>query len=118
MTENPIKLFASRSEQYPQPDETDAAQAILRMAISELPILGGPINEVLSLVLAPAVSRRRDQWFKDLADCFERLEKKFEGFKTEHLSDNEEFVSATIQITRSVISTHTQEKREALRNAL
>ncbi|MGD0976162.1 MAG: hypothetical protein ABR866_18925, partial [Candidatus Korobacteraceae bacterium] len=46
------------------------------------------------------------------------IEAKAEGFRVENLAQNEEFVSAAIQITRSVISTHKQEKREALRNAL
>jgi hypothetical protein len=118
MTENPIKLFASRSEQYPQPDEADTAQAALRTTVSAIPVLGGPISEVLAIVLAPAVARRRDQWLKDLADDLEKLEKRVEGFKVDRLSENEEFVSAAIQITRSVISTHKKEKREALRNAL
>jgi len=69
-------------------------------------------------VLTPAVTRRRDEWFKELADALDQLEKKIEGFKVAKLADNEAFVSATIQATRIAIGTHQREKCEYLRNAL
>jgi hypothetical protein len=118
MAEDPIKLFASRAERYPQPTEVDTAQAVARVGIAAIPAIGGSINEFLSLVLAPAVARRRDEWFKELADDFDQMEKKVEGFKVEKLIDNEAFVSATIQATVIAIRTHQHEKREYLRNAL
>lgn len=34
-------------------------------------VVGGSITEVFSLILAPAVARRRDTWFKELADGLE-----------------------------------------------
>lgn len=118
MAEDPIKLFATRAERYPEPTEADTAQALARAGIAAIPVIGGPINQILSLVLSPAVGRRRDEWFKELADGLDQMEKKIVGFKVEKLADNEVFVSATIQATLIAIGTHQREKREYLRNAL
>jgi hypothetical protein len=80
--------------------------------------VGGSITEILSLVLAPAVSRRRDAWLKELADALDELERKVDGFRVENLAHHEAFVSATIQAIRAAIGTHQREKLDALRNAV
>jgi hypothetical protein len=117
MAEDPTKLFATRAERYPEPTEADTAgnrEGRDRRDSSH----GGPINQVLSLVLAPAVGRRRDEWLKELSDALDQMEKNVAGFRVEKLADNEAFVSATIQGTLIAIGTHQREKREYLRNAL
>ncbi|MGI4758201.1 MAG: hypothetical protein ACRYGF_15305 [Janthinobacterium lividum] len=81
-------------------------------------MIGGSLTEVLSLVLAPAVTRRRDTWFKEVAEALEEAERKIDGFSVESLTQDEAFVSAVIEATRSAISTHKDEKRDALRNGL
>ncbi len=118
MAENPIKLFSSRAERYPQPDDADVALGAGRAALAAIPVIGGTLTEVLSLVLAPAVARRRDTWFKELAAALEEAERKIEGFSVESLTQNEEFVSAVIEASRIALSTHQHEKRVLLRNAL
>ena len=118
MTEEPTKLFATRAERYPEPTDADKALGGTRAALAMIPIAGGPINELLSLVVAPAVQNRRDQWFKELADGLEALEAKVEGFTIETLVDNEVFVSAVLQATRIAGSTHDQQKRRYLRDAV
>jgi hypothetical protein len=118
MAENPIKLFATRSERYPELTPGDIALGTGRAALAAIPFVGGSITEVLSLVLAPAVTRRRDTWLKELADGLEEAERKIDGFTVESLTQDEAFVSAVIEATRSAISTHKDEKRDALRNGL
>lgn len=118
MAEDPIKLFATRAERYPEPTDADVALGAGRAALAAIPFVGGSITEVLSLVLAPAVARRRDTWFKELAGVLEDAERKIDGFSVENLTQNEAFVSAVIEATRSAISTHKDEKRDALRNGL
>ena len=118
MAEDPIKLFATRAERYPEPTEADAALGAARAALAAIPIVGGTITEVLSMVLAPAVARRKDQWFKELADGLDELAVKVDGFRIENLQHDEAFVSAVIEASRSAISTHQVAKREALRNAV
>jgi len=118
MAEDPIKLFASRAERYPQPTEADMIQGGAHAALAAIPVIGGTVSEVLSMVLAPSVSRRRDEWFRELADGLDELEAKVVGFKVESLIGNEVFVSGVIQATRAAAGTHQQEKREYLRNIL
>ena len=118
MAEDPIKLFSTRAERYPEPTEADVSLGAGRAALAAIPFVGGSITEVLSLVLAPAVARRRDTWFKEIADGLDQLEEKVEGFKIEDLQHNEAFVSGVIQATRVAVGTHQQEKLKALRNAV
>jgi len=118
MAEEPIKLFATRAERYPQPDDTDIAHGAARVALSAIPVLGGSITELFSQVVAPALVRRRDQWFKELADALDELGSKVDGFNVNSLIDNDSFISATLQATLIAATTHRREKREMLRNAL
>ena len=118
MAEDPIKLFSTRAERYPQPTDADLVHGTARAALAAIPILGGSMTEVMSMVLAPAIERRREAWFKDLADGLDELEKKVNGFKVQDLPNDEAFVSAVIDATRIAISTHQVEKRTMLRNAL
>jgi hypothetical protein len=118
MSAESIKLFATRSEQYPEPRAEDVVHGTIRAGLAAIPLVGGSVTELMSIVLTPAVARRRDEWLKELADALEKLEKKVEGFKFENLAENEAFISATIQATRIAIGTHQKEKREYLRNAL
>lgn len=118
MVEDPIKLFATRAERYPEPTDADVALGAGRAALAAIPFVGGSITEVLSLVLAPAVIRRRDTWFKELADGIDQLEARVQGLTVEFLQHKETFISAAIQATRAAAATHQREKREALRNAV
>jgi hypothetical protein len=118
MAEDPIKLFTTRAEQYPEPTRADIILGAGRAALAAIPFVGGSVTELLALVLAPAVSRRRDTWLKELADALDELERRVGGFKIENLAQHEAFVSATIQAIRAAISTHQREKLEALRNAV
>jgi hypothetical protein len=40
MAEEPIKLFASRADRYPEPDVADNVQGVTRAALAAIPILG------------------------------------------------------------------------------
>jgi hypothetical protein len=108
MAEDPIKLFATKAERLPKSSDADIAHAGARAVVGMLP-LGGPINQVLSLVLGPPVARRRDEWLKELADALEQLEVKFEGFKVGSLQNNEAFVSAALQATQIALRTAASE---------
>jgi hypothetical protein len=110
MAEEPIK-------RYPEPSGKDIALGAARAALSAIPYVGGSATELLGLVLAPPVARRRDEWLKELADALEELQKRVDGFSIESLQNNETFVSVTLQAAQAAMRTHQQEKRDALRNA-
>jgi hypothetical protein len=117
MSEEPIKLFATRAEGYPQPDDGDTARAALEKVIDQFPVAGPVINFVFSHFLPPLLERRRDEFFKDLASAVERLEQKH-LLNVEELVLNELFVTAVVQAARTAINNHQREKLEALRNAV
>jgi hypothetical protein len=112
------KVFATRAERYPEPTAADTTLGTSRAVLAAIPIVGGSITEVLSMVLAPAVARRRDAWLKELADALDAVERKVEGFNIEDLANDDAFISAVIEASRSAVSTHRDEKKTALRNAL
>lgn len=118
MSEEMTKIFTTRAERYPEPTGADTALGASRAVLAAVPVLGGSITEVLSMVLAPAVARRRDEWLKELANGLDAVERQVEGFKIEDLANDDAFVSAVIDASRSAVSTHRDEKRTALRNAL
>lgn len=118
MAEEPIKLFATRAERYPEPAGADLAHGLARAGLAAIPVVGGTITEMESLVLTPALQRRRDDWFKELAEVVDRLQAQIDGLRPEDLAKNEAFVSVLIQATRVAVANHQQEKRQMLRNAL
>jgi hypothetical protein len=116
MTEDPIKLFATRAERYPEPTDADLARQAVEKCIELVP--GGSIfNFAFSHFLPPLLERRRDNFLKDLADAIERLEQR-KLLNPEELVCNDLFVTAVVQATRTAINNHQREKLEALRNAV
>jgi len=118
MPDDPIKLFATRAEKFPQSNDSDATRAALEKIVEQIPVFGPATIHVISQFLVPGVERRRESWFKDLADAVDRLKERVDGFDVGNLAQNEDFISATIQATRIAIGTHQQQKLEALRNAV
>ncbi len=54
-----------------------------RAALTAIQFADGSITEVLSLVFAPAVTRRRDECLETLADGLDQLQAKVDGFEIE-----------------------------------
>lgn len=118
MSELVQKLFTTRAEQYPEPRAADIALGTTRAAIAGIPLVGGSITESMSVLFASPLEGRRNQWFREFANDFDRLEEKVEGCTIQSLVQDEVFVTAAIQATRIALSTHQVEKRALLRNAL
>ncbi len=108
MAEDPIKLFATRAERYPRPNEIDATRTALEKAAELVPVFGPATVQVIAQFLVPGVERRREEWFKELADDFDHLNEKVDGFSVQDLAQNEPFISATIQATRIAIGIRTR----------
>jgi hypothetical protein len=118
MAEEPTKLFATRAEQFPQPNEIDATRTAIEKATELIPILGPATVHIIGQFLVPGVERRREEWFKELANDLDRLSETIDGFRVENLVQDEAFVSAMIQATRIALGTHQDKKRGYLRMAL
>lgn len=79
-------------------------------------ISGATVAELLDLILAPPLTRRRDAFFIELNNRVKALEN--EGINLAQLSSNEQFVSAVLQATTTALKTHLEDKRRALLNAV
>jgi hypothetical protein len=101
----------------PQPTFEDVTYAGRKGLASIIPFVGGAASELLGLLSSP-LAQRRDDWFEDLARRLLDLEGNVEGFHFEDLSQNEQFVSATLQAMQAALRTHQEEKLKALRNAV
>lgn len=115
MAESPIKLFATRSEQLPQPDDMQTFREALEKSIEQVPVAGPITNFIVSRFWVPSASRRLEEWLKEFADDFDR---HCAGCSIENIVKDEAFISASIQVARIVVSTHQREKLDYLRNAL
>lgn len=111
-------LTADEKIRFPSATKGDAAYTLTKAGISAIPVIGGPVAEILSAVIAPPLSHRRDEYIRSLAEGLELLQEKVEGFKIENLSTNESFVTTVLQATQVAIRNHQKEKLDALRNAV
>jgi hypothetical protein len=117
---NVVALFDEPSKQ-PLPSEPTLADhrfAIIKGGLSAVPFVGGVLAEEMGLLVMGPLTRRRDEWWADVAQRVRYLESKEQGFKFEDLANDAQFVSAMIQATQSAERTHRKEKLEALRNAV
>jgi hypothetical protein len=114
MPEEPTKL----SKRLPKQGKADVALGLTRALVSAIPFAGGPLTELMSLVIRPALARRGDEWRIELALLEEELQKRVDDLTPEKLAQNDAFVSGFIQSTRIAIATNKKEKRRFLRNAL
>ena len=108
----------SRQPLPSEPTLEDHRYAVIKGGLSALPLVGCALAEEMGLLLMAPLTRRRDDWWADVARRVLYLEGKVQGFRFENLGDNEQFVSAMIQATQSAARTHRNEKLEALRNAV
>src|SRR5262245_32157069 len=100
----------------PQPkdlDAKDAANKIVKAAASLLPAAA----HLVDFVIKPSLERRKVEWFDDIGERLRRLEAE-KRLTLDDLDGNEEFADAVLQATRAAISTRSEEKRRALRNAV
>jgi len=106
------------SLEKPKVGVADAGHLAVRMALSSIPVIGGAAKELFNTVIVPPVSKRQSEWMESIAKRLIELEKQFEGFKIENLSNNENFISTVLYTTTLAMRSHQEEKLEALKNAV
>jgi hypothetical protein len=108
------------NQRYPTRPDFDSGPGdygltALKAAASLVPVMGGPLAELVDLI-APPVQRRRDTFLLALADDVRRM--RDEGVNVEKLFSDEAFVSTLLHTIQIAQRSHQQEKLEALRNAV
>lgn len=107
--------MGSEKEKAPVPRRTagDATYGIAKAVVSAIPFVGGPAAELFGLVLAPPLSKRRDEWLESVAKRLEAVEAKLDSLK-----DDPAFVTTMLHASQIALRTHQEQKLEALRNAV
>jgi hypothetical protein len=96
----------------------DVVHTVTKGVLSLMPIAGGTAAEFFNEVIAPPISRRRDQWLIEIAKAINKLNERVEGFEIEDLSENETFITTIMHATQVAIRNHQAEKLVALKNAV
>ena len=104
--------------QPPKRSPDDYIHTFARSLISAIPVVGGAGAELFSMVIAPPIEKRRDEWMNDIAERLTRLEELYEEFSVQSLANNEVFITTVLHATTVAIRTHQVEKLEMLRNAV
>lgn len=102
----------------PRRGKADIGHTITKAGLSAIPVIGGPAAELLSAIISPPLSKRRDKWIESIAQGLQKLEHRMENFKIENLSQNDMFITTAMHATQAAIRNHQKEKLEALRNAV
>jgi len=102
----------------PPPSETgkEVAAGLTRAGVSLIPLAGGPLAELIDLVLQPMIHRRRDQWLQHLAAAMDELRANAVDIRT--LPGNDLVATVIVNTTAAAARTHEDEKLRALRNAV
>jgi hypothetical protein len=104
-------------KEKPKQGTGDVGLAVARGILSGIPIAGGLASEIFNLVIAPPLTKRRDEWMESIAEGLKELEEKVDGFKIEDLSNNASFITTVMHATQAAVRNHQKEKLDALRNA-
>lgn len=105
-------------EPYPEAGLRDYARSGVEAGIAAIPVIGGSLQVLADVVIAPSLTKRRDVWLRKLHELMVELEEKVEGFDAASLAGDEVFVSAVADASRIAMGTHLEEKLELLKNCL
>ncbi len=96
----------------------DTAHTLMRAGVSAIPLIGGSAVELLSAIITPPLTKRRDEWVQSISEGLKELEEKVDNFKIENLSNNDIFITIVMHATQLAVRNHQKEKLDALRNAV
>jgi hypothetical protein len=99
-------------------DRRQLAQTAAEAILNAVPYAGGSLAVILAAALDHKLTKRREQWFTELAEAVEDLRRQFDGFDPDTLAENDAFVDAVVTAMRIVDRTSQAEKLDMLRNAV
>ena len=103
-----------KEKPYPPKSTTgDVLHAVVKGGLSGIPFAGGLAAEFFGLVLAPPLSKRRDEWMESVAKRLDDIEANVDSMRNDPA-----FVTTLTQATQIALRSHQEEKLEALRNAV
>lgn len=95
----------------------DILYATTKAALGTIPLAGAAASEMLGLLIASPLEKRREKWMTEVGEKLKELEEK-KLISLEGLSSNEQFVDTVLQVTTLAIKTSEEEKILAFKNAI
>lgn len=105
-------------DRYPEPELRDYVRVGVTAGVAAIPMIGGSLQALADVVIAPSLTKRRDRWFEKLHQLMTELAEKVDGFDPVSLAGDEVFVTAVADASRIAMGTHLNEKLELLKNCL
>jgi hypothetical protein len=101
----------------PQQKAKDVVYALTKGAVGAIPIVGAPASELLSVLIASPLERRREQWMNDVGERLRILEADGK-VDFQKLQQNELFVDTVVQATYHAVKTSETEKITCFKNVI
>ena len=105
-------------ELYPEATFRDYARTGVDAGIAAIPVIGGSLQTLADVVIAPSLTKRRDAWLRKLHELMAELQEKVDYFDPSSLVNDEVFVTAVADASRIAMGTHLEQKLELLKNCL
>jgi hypothetical protein len=103
--------------QSPQPDKLDVAHALVRTALSTIPLVGGPAVELFAATVTPPLEHRRQEWMQEIGEALHKLEEE-RKINLDDLKNNPAFIDTILHASQAALRNSQEDKRQALRNAV
>ena len=94
--------------EFPQKEEKDHWYWMIKQVIDIVPY-GNILSEILSEYLPSSFERRKEKWFKEVANRLDELIVK-DNTLVNNLKNNEEFISLLLETTQKALRTHLDEQ--------
>ncbi|MCX6233479.1 MAG: hypothetical protein NT175_01965 [Bacteroidetes bacterium] len=95
----------------------DIAYTTAKAAIGSIPIVGAAASELLGLIVAPPLEKRRAKWMTEIGQKLKDLE-EVKRIDIQSLTENQQFIDTVLQATSFALKTSDEEKILAFRNAI
>lgn len=101
----------------PKSGSGDHLHSIIKAGVGSIPIIGNATSELFSVVLAPPLVKRREEWMEEIATALYALEQR-QQVRFEDLRDNAAFITLLLQASDAAIRSHHVKKVKHLKNAV
>jgi len=95
----------------------DIAYTLTKAGVGSIPVIGTAASEILSLIVASPLEKRREKWFLEIGEKLKELEEN-NDLQISELSQNEIFIDIVIQTTQNALKTSNELKRRCYKNIL
>lgn len=110
-------MTSEHGHEPPKSSTGDVVHVIAKAGLASVPLVGSAAAELFALIVTPPLEKRRQKWMEEVGQALRQLETQ-RGVRLEDLQNDEAFIDTVMSASQAAIRTSSEEKREALRNAV